>query len=204
MAGSPCEVDMRQDDERRLIERCKRGEREAFNELIQRYEKQVYNLAYRLTGNYDDAQDVASEVFVRILNSIQKFRGDSAFSTWLYRVVTNVYLDEKKRRSSHRHDSLEEYLEVEDGSVKRQIEDLTPGPHDIAEREERAVAIQAAINSLPEFQRVMIALYHIQEVPYEEIAEILNMPLGTVKSRLNRARRALRDKLLAQRELFGA
>jgi RNA polymerase sigma-70 factor (ECF subfamily) len=194
---------MRQ-DEIRLIERCKRGDRAAFNELLQRYEKQVYNLAYRLTGNYDDAQDIASEVFVRVFNSISKFRGDSAFSTWLFRVVTNVYLDERKRRTSHPVSSLEEYLEMEDGPVKRQVEDGAPGPQELAEQSERTRALQEAINGLPEFQRVMITLYHVQELPYEEIAEILNMPLGTVKSRLNRARRALRDKLLAQRELFGA
>lgn len=191
-------------DEKSLIERCKQGDPSAFNELIQRYEKQVFNLAYRLTGNYDDANDVASDTFVRIYNSIGKFRGDAAFSTWLYRIVTNVYLDTRKRRLAHPHSSLEEYLELEDGSLTRQIEDPLPGPQHNVEERERYEILQAAISELPEFQRIIIVLYHIQELPYEDIAEILDMPLGTVKSRLNRARRALREKLASQRELFGA
>lgn len=191
-------------DEKRLVERCVRGDNEAFNELIRRFEKQVYSLAYRLTGNHDDAEDVASEAFVRAYNAIRRFRGASALSTWLYRIVTNVYLDERKRRAAHPQSSLEEYLDVPDGQVKRQIEDSSPGPEEIAELAERSSVLQAAINSLPDFQKTMIVLFHIQELPYDEIAQILNMPVGTVKSRLNRARRALRDKLLAQRELFSA
>ncbi|MGQ9526064.1 MAG: sigma-70 family RNA polymerase sigma factor [Armatimonadota bacterium] len=191
-------------DEKRLVERCVRGDNEAFNELVKRFERQVYNLAYRLTGNHDDAEDVASEAFVRAYNAIRRFRGDCALSTWLYRIVTNVYLDERKRRTAHPYSSLEEYLEVQDGQIKRQIEDTSPSPDEAAERSERASALQAAISSLPEFQRIMIVLYHVQELPYEEIAQILNMPVGTVKSRLNRARRALRDRLIAQRELFSA
>jgi RNA polymerase sigma-70 factor, ECF subfamily len=190
--------------EKRIIERCKEGDLAAFNELVLRYEKQVYNLAFRLTGSYDDANDVASDTFVRIFNSIGKFRGDSAFSTWLYRIATNVYLDTRKRRSAHPNLSLEEYLEMEEGSMDRQIEDRGPGPQNKVEERERHERLMIAINKLPDFQRVIIALYHIQELPYEEIAEILNMPLGTVKSRLNRARRALREILEGQRELFGA
>jgi RNA polymerase sigma-70 factor (ECF subfamily) len=193
-----------QPDEKQLIERCKLGDTAAFNELILRYEKQVYNLAYRLTGSYDDANDVASDTFVRIFNSIGRFRGDSAFSTWLYRIVTNVYLDARKRRSAHPNLSLEEYMELEEGAMERQVEDASPGPQLKVEAKERYERLLEAINRLPDFQRVIIVLYHIQELPYEEIAEILNMPLGTVKSRLNRARRALREQLAEQRELFGA
>jgi RNA polymerase sigma-70 factor (ECF subfamily) len=191
-------------DEKRIVERCKRGDKSAFNDLILRYEKQVYNLAFRLTGNYDDANDVASDAFIRVFNSIGKFRGDSAFSTWLYRIVTNVFLDTRKKRLAHPHASLEEFLEGEEGNLVRQIEDTGPGPEDEIQKMERHEALQAAINKLPEFQRVIVVLYHIQELPYEDISVILNMPLGTVKSRLNRARRALKEILLQQRELFGA
>jgi RNA polymerase sigma-70 factor (ECF subfamily) len=190
-------------DDKQLIECCKRGDKAAFNELVLRYEKQVFNLAFRLTGNYDDANDVASDTFVRIFNSIGKFRGDSAFSTWLYRIVTNVYLDNRKRRLAHPHTSLEEYLEMEEGSLARQIEDPSPGPQIDVEQQERYSILQEAIDQLPDFQRIIVVLYHIQELPYEEISEILHMPLGTVKSRLNRARRALKEILAPQRELFG-
>lgn len=193
-----------QQDDKRLIERCKRGDTAAFNDLVLKYEKKVFNLAFRLTGNYDDANDVASDTFIRIYNSLHKFRGESAFSTWLYRIATNVYLDSRKRKMAHPHSSLEEYLELEDGNLPRQIEDEGPGPQVKVEELERNEMLQAAINELPEFQRLMVVLYHIQELPYEEISEIMNMPLGTVKSRLNRARRALREILSSQRELFGA
>ncbi len=192
-----------QPDEKRIIERCQRGDRAAFNDLVLKYEKQVYNLAYRLTGNYDDANDVASDAFLRVFNSIGKFRGDSAFSTWLYRIVTNVFLDRRKRRLTHPHVSLEAEMTLEEGDLPRQIEDPAPGPEVEAEKRELRRVLQAAINELPEFQRVIITLYHLQELPYDEISEILQMPLGTVKSRLNRARKALRERLASQKELYG-
>src|SRR5262245_37978682 len=111
-----------------LIRRCQRGDAEALNQLIQAYHKHVFNLAFRLSGNYDDAQDIAQEAFIRVFNAIGSFRGDANFSTWLYRIVTNVFLDERKKRRVREHGSLDEYLELEDSSVARQIEDPTPGP----------------------------------------------------------------------------
>ncbi len=189
-------------EERHLVERCQKGDLQAFNELVQRYEKQVYALAYRLCNNYDDAEDIAAEVFLRVFNALPRFRGDALFSTWLYRVVTNVYLDTRKRKTSHPTSSLEEYLEAEDGGQERQVEDTAPSLQTQIEAEERREALRRAIDALPEFQKIMITLYHLEELPYERIAEILEMPLGTVKSRLNRARRALRDQLVAQGELF--
>src|SRR5665213_3421032 len=115
-------------EERALIERCKRGDLAAFNDLIRRYEKQVYNFAYRLTGNYDDANDVAQDAFLRVFNAIGSFRGDASFSTWLFRITTNVFLDERKRAKAHPHASLDEYLELDESTVTRQIEDPAPQP----------------------------------------------------------------------------
>ncbi|HEY3282425.1 MAG TPA: sigma-70 family RNA polymerase sigma factor [Armatimonadota bacterium] len=189
-------------EERLLVERCQKGDLAAFNELVQRYEKQVYTLAYRLCGNHDDAEDIAAEVFLRVFNALPRFRGDAQFSTWLYRVVTNVYLDTRKRRSNHPVASLEDYLETDEGGQPRQVQDTAPSPQEELEANERREVLQRAIQALPEFQRIMITLYHVEELPYEQISEILQMPLGTVKSRLNRARRALRDHLVAQGELF--
>jgi RNA polymerase sigma-70 factor (ECF subfamily) len=174
------------------------------NQLILAYHKHVFNLAFRLTNNYDDAQDVAQEAFIRVFNSIGSFRGDANFSTWLYRIVTNVFLDERKKQRVREHSSLDEYLDLEDSSVARQIEDPSPGPEDAVEQRERNELVGAAVRDLPENQRVMIALYHFQSRSYEEIAEIMNLPIGTVKSRLNRARLALKEKLAGSRELLGA
>ncbi len=186
-----------------LIERCKRGEMSAFDELVSHYEKRVFNFAYRIAGNYDDANDVAQEAFVRVFNSIHTFRGDANFTTWIYRIVTNVYLDERKKSKSHRQTSLDEYIELDENSVSRQIEDDTPHPDEVVEEKERDSALQKAINELPDYQRIIVTLYHLKHVSYEEIAEMLNLPIGTVKSRLNRSRLALKEKLENQPELFG-
>ncbi len=191
-------------EERALIERCKRGDIGAFNDLVRRYEKQVYNFAYRLTGNYDDANDVAQDAFLRVFNAIGTFRGDSSFSTWLFRITTNVFLDERKKAKAHPQTSLDEYLELGESSVARQIEDPSPSPEAVLEESERAQILRQAVGGLPEYQRAMVTLYHTQQKSYEEIAEIMDLPIGTVKSRLNRARLALKEKLSGIRELFNS
>jgi RNA polymerase sigma-70 factor, ECF subfamily len=191
------------ESERLLIERCKQGERQAFDELVRKYEKRVYNLAYRLSGSYDDANDISVDAFVRVFQAIKMFRGDANFSTWLFRIVTNVYLDRRKRTRNKQHLSLEEVIDVEESTVTRQVEDPGPTPGAVVEQKERAQLIQSAIVSLPTDQRTMIVLYHTEGFSYEEIASVLELPIGTVKSRLNRARLKLREKLEPIRELFG-
>lgn len=190
-------------DEQALIERCKKGDVDAFDQIVRLYEKRVFNCALRITGNYHDACDVAQEAFIRAFNSINTFRGDAKFATWIYRIVTNVYLDERKKSKSHRQTSLDDYIELEESAVARQIQDDSPSPEEIVENQERARSLQRAICSLPDYQRVIVTLYHMQHRSYEEIAEILRLPIGTVKSRLNRARLALAEKLENDPELFG-
>ena len=187
---------------RSLIQRCKQGDICAFNELVQRYQKRVFNFAYRMAGNYDDANDVAQEAFIRVFNAIGTFRGDANFTTWLYRIVTNVYLDERKKQKSHLHTSLEDYIELEENTVTRQVENGGPGPDSLLEQGERDDLLNRAIRELPEYQRIMVILYHTQGKSYEEISQIMKLPIGTVKSRLNRARLALKEKLEPIRELF--
>lgn len=191
-------------EERTLIERSRRGDSAAFDRLVGAYEKSVYNTAYRLSGSYDDASDIAQEAFVRAWNNLKSFRGDSAFSTWLYRIVTNVFLDDRKRKRARPQRSLDEAVALDESSVARQFEDDAPGPADLAESGERQMLLERAIQTLPESQRVVIVLYHSQGLSYDEIAEITNLPMGTVKSKLNRARLALRDRLAPVAELFGA
>lgn len=190
------------EDERRLVSLSQRGDIEAFDTLVRAFERPVYNLAYRMTGNYDDANDVASEAFIRVFSAIPRFRGESAFATWLYRIVTNVFLDERKRRRAHPMVSLDDDYEVEGSNLQRQIEDSAPGPNALAEEQERRRALDRAIQSLPDFQREMITMYHVLNMSYEEIGDITGAPIGTVKSRLNRARLALRDGLGESRDLF--
>lgn len=189
-------------EEKELIKRSQRGDVAAFDRLVRRYERSVFNTAYRLSNSYDDASDIAQEAFVRAWNNLKSFRGDAAFSTWLYRIVTNVFLDDRKRKKTRQHRSLEEERELDESNVVRQYEDPAPGPQELAEGDERRRILEQAIAALPEAQRVMVVMYHTQGLAYEEIAEITGLPMGTVKSRLNRARLALRDKLGDVAELF--
>jgi RNA polymerase sigma-70 factor (ECF subfamily) len=188
--------------DRNLIARCQRGDNEAFNLLVQRYERVVFNFAYRLAGNYDDANDVAQEAFVRAYSAMCTFRYDAAFSTWIFRITTNIFLDERKRRKIRNFTSLDEVVELDESSVGRQIEDPSPTPEETVTSNERAGLITKAIQSLPEFQRTMIVLYHVERKSYEEIAEVMELPIGTVKSRMNRARLALKETLSEFKELF--
>lgn len=197
--------------DRELVARSRGGDMGAFDLLVGRYEKQVYNTAYRLSGSYDDASDIAQEAFLRAWNNLKSFRGEAAFSTWVFRIVTNVFLDERKRvRARREHRSLDDVLSPSgsananggDGVVTLQFEDCAPSPQDRVEQQERLSLLEDAIADLPEAQRVMVVLYHSQSKSYEEIAEIMSLPMGTVKSRLNRARLALKNRLTPLAELF--
>lgn len=185
-----------------LIERCKTGSTDAFDELVSRYEKQVYNFAYRISGNHEIAWDVSQEAFIRVFNSIRSFRGDANFSTWAYRIVKNVYLDELKKSKASRTTSLDEYVELDENSVQKQVQDNDPTPDQVVEAKDRTRILQEAINSLPDYQKIIVTLYHVRHQSYEQISDILDLPIGTVKSRLNRARLALADILRPKLELL--
>lgn len=193
---------MLESEERLIIERCKRGDNAAFDTLVRAYEKRVYNFAYRLCSHYDESNDIASDAFLRVYQAIHLFRGNANFSTWLFRIVINVYLDRRKRARNKQHLSLQEYIDLEENSLTRQVEDPSPTPDRIAEDHERRDVLQNAIASLPDYQRAMIVLYHTEGKSYEEIAQALDLPVGTVKSRLNRARLFLREKLQPLKEHF--
>ncbi|ARU40951.1 RNA polymerase subunit sigma-24 [Armatimonadetes bacterium Uphvl-Ar1] len=185
-----------------LIERAQKGDRSAFNDLVGLYEERAYKYAFRLTRNPDLASDVVADAFVRINSALKNFRGQSAFGTWLYRIVTNCYLDRKKRDKETRNVSLDQTLNTGSGDMERQWEDDADGPAEIAERNARESAMQNALAQMPEYQQAMLVMYHVEALSYEEIAETLDLPIGTVKSRLNRARVALRDILSQSPELF--
>ncbi|MFY9234708.1 MAG: sigma-70 family RNA polymerase sigma factor [Fimbriimonadaceae bacterium] len=189
-------------DDRVLIERAQRGDRDAFDALINKHQRRAYQYAYRLTSNPEEASDVVAEAFVRVYSALHNFKGQSAFTTWFYRILTNCFLDIRKREKSRPAISLESALQTPDGELERQIEDPGMSPHDESERAERARSVEAAVSVLPEYQRAMIVMYHAEMMSYEEIAESLDLPIGTVKSRLNRARLSLREQLVKDEELF--
>jgi RNA polymerase sigma-70 factor (ECF subfamily) len=189
-------------DDQVLIERAQKGDRDALDQLIRKYEKRAYQYAYRLTSNSEEACDVVGDAFVRIYSAMRNFKGNSAFTTWMYRILTNCFLDLRKRDRNRPSVSLEAAMQTEDGIVERQFESDEPTADLIAERNQREATIEHAVSLLPEYQRAMVTLYHAENLSYEEIAEALDLPIGTVKSRLNRARLSLREQLVRDEELF--
>lgn len=185
-----------------LISRSQAGDRTAFNALVEKHQARAYQYAYRLTRNADEASDIVVEGFLRVFNAIHNFKGQSSFITWLYRIMTNCYLDHKKRDKSKRNISLEATLNTESGELLRQVEDTDPTPYEQTENTARIARLDRAIAELPDYQRAMIVMYHSEMMSYEEIAHALDLPVGTVKSRLNRARLSLRDLLAKDEELF--
>jgi RNA polymerase sigma-70 factor (ECF subfamily) len=182
-------------DERSLIERSCKGDVHAYDVLVRRYERIMYQLAVRLTGNTDDAADIAQEAFIRGWNHIKAFRREAMFSTWMHRIVVNVFLDHRKKNRNKKHISLEQSIDANQEATTMDIADTAAGPEALALETEQQRELHRALMDLPDAQRTLMVLFHIQEKTYEEIVEITGLPLGTVKSRLNRARLAMRDRL---------
>jgi len=189
-------------DEALLISRCKEGDDEAFSLLIERYQQKVYNTAFRMMGNYHDASDCTQEVFLRIFRSIRSFRGESSFSTWVYHITVNVCKDELRSRSRHIDESIDEMLQTSDGERHKEIAADCPEPSEIYETTELMDRLQVLINELDPNYRLILLMREHDELSYQEIADTLGLSIGTVKSRINRARIALRKKIIADGKLF--
>lgn len=192
----------RHQDDQILIERWQKGDRSAFNALIRAHEARAYQYAFRLTRDADAAADVVAEAFVRVLNALPNFKSQSTFSTWMYRIVTNCFLDLRKKERLRKAASLDTLLQTDEGEMARQVVDPGETPDEIAERDARETEMERALSLLPEYQRAMIIMYHAEMLSYEEISAALDLPIGTVKSRLNRARLSLREILVREGELF--
>jgi len=177
--------------------RVQAGETDAFEVLIRRHEKKIFNLLYRWLGDYDDAAEAAQEVFISAYRSIKKFRGDSSFSTWLYRIAMNHAKDRRKSLSltRQRHVPLETAKPDGDGGPVTKLPHPGPDPSQNAEQQEIQERVQEALNRLDADDALLILLRDLQDVSYEEIVQALGIPLGTVKSRLHRARQALKTVL---------
>jgi RNA polymerase sigma-70 factor (ECF subfamily) len=185
-------------DEQKIIEQARDGDMGAFDILIQRYQDQVYSVAYRLVGNEDDAADVAQEVFLAFFRYLKAYRGDSKLSTWLHRITVNMVKNlwsRRKRQGYDQTDPLDEGDDPEDPALIEVIADPAPNPRRRAAGAEIAEAIERKLLEIaPEF-REAIVLRFIEGLSYEEIAEVTKEPLGTVKSRIFRARKALKDRM---------
>jgi len=182
-----------------LIVRCQTGNREAFDELIARYQRYVFNLVYQHLGDIDDIDDVAQEVFVRIYKFIRKYRGQASLESWIYKIVLNYCRTHARRRSSlarlfvpistTKHDE-ERSFELLDA-----LPDHSYNPEKTIEQRKIVQEIMEAVRALPEIYRNILIMREVNELSYEEIAEILGISIGTVKSRISRARDLVRQKV---------
>ena len=186
-------------EEQVLVMRAQRGEQEAFQVLVERYQSLVYTLALRMVSSPEDARDVAQEAFVSAWKALPKFRMDAKFSTWLYRLTMNAATDLLRRRKKEREDRS-----LDDEAVAVGVADPTPSPQELAEQKERREILRRCIAQLSDNHRKILLLREVNGLDYAEIGEVLELTPGTVKSRLARARRELREKLLASGNYFDA
>jgi RNA polymerase sigma-70 factor, ECF subfamily len=176
-------------DDTQLIEATLRGETSAFGELVRKYQDRLYNTLVHLTGSPEDAGDLAQEAFVQAFVKLDTFRRSSTFFTWLYRIALN------KTASSYRRKKPIGSLDCAREATGREPVATNPGPHEQLESEERREQVRRALGRLGEEHRTILVLREIEGCDYETIADVLDVPLGTVRSRLYRARAAMHDQL---------
>jgi RNA polymerase sigma-70 factor (ECF subfamily) len=172
--------------------------RRDFDRLVQRYHKQAYNIAYRLTGNHADAEDLTQEAFVRAFRFFDNYRRDLPFENWLFRIISNLFVDDLRRRPKARIQSLDAPVgndATSESNAFLEIPDSRDNPERVVLHEELDEQIQKALASLPADFRTTVILADIESMSYEEISEAMHCSLGTVRSRLHRGRKLLRTKL---------
>jgi len=172
------------------VRRLQRGDVNAFEILVRRHEKAIFNLVYRMLGDYDDAAETSQEVFLSAYRAIGQFRGDANFSTWIYRIALNHAITRRKNTSLRQ----KRFVSIDGTDM---TDDAQIGPAETLEKKELRERVQGALNELDPEDATVILLRDLQDIPYEDIARVLKIPVGTVKSRLHRARQALKARLAA-------
>ncbi len=200
------ELNSATDEDAKSIKAFRAGDINAFNRLLEKYMDRIFNVCYRFLGDYEDAKDASQDVFLKVYDSLNKFRGDSSFYTWLYKITVNTcknklnsieyrlfrkmgIIIKKDCQGKPNKNSLDEYIQ--------NLPNGKPSPLTLLEYKEKELTIQRAINSLPPIQKIVVVLRDVEGFNYEEIAKITGLNTGTIKSRLFRARVRLRKKLEA-------
>ncbi len=184
--------------QKEVIENCKAGDEKAFAEIVLHCQKKVFNIAYRMLGNLEEAKDLAQEVFISVFEAIKDLKEEVKFDAWLTQITLNhcrnrwKYL---KRRQYFNSDSLDDPIETEDGDVPKAIYDPSGNPETLYEKKMIQQLIQGGLQKLKEDQRELLVLRDLQGFSYEEMGELLGLPEGTIKSRLHRARMDLKQVL---------
>ena len=184
--------------QRDVIESCKAGDQRAFAEIVLQSQKKVFNIAYRMLGNSEEAKDLAQEVFVSVFNSIKDLRDEIKFDSWLTRITLNHCRNRwkhLKRRQYFNSDSLDDPVEMEEGDVPRAVYDPSDNPETLYEKKMIQELVQRGLQKLKEDQRELLVLRDLQGFSYEEMCELLGLPEGTIKSKLHRARMDLKQVL---------
>ena len=180
-----------QADDSELVKRVCMGETQLFRMLIERHQQHIFNLCFRMLQRFEEADDATQDTFLKAYRSLKRFRGDASLKTWLCRIARNECLN---RLRHERMDPLDEQLTAEGGF---QLVDSTPSPLELIEQQEIRSTVHAAINELPPSYRLVITLFHLEGLSYEEISQVMEIPMGTVKTHIFRARRLLKSKLQA-------
>jgi RNA polymerase sigma-70 factor (ECF subfamily) len=194
---------LRDRSDNEIIEEVKAGGKEAFNYLIERHAPKLFQASYGLLGSKEDAEETVQDTFVRAFRGLDKFRGDASFETWIYRIVINLSRNKyqwNKRRAADQHVSLSYKVDSRDNTESKEevpIPDGTLGPEKLMEEAEFESNIMAGLDRLPENLRETMTLRHINDLPYEKIAELQDCKIGTVKSRIARGREILREFIVS-------
>jgi RNA polymerase sigma factor (sigma-70 family) len=177
-----------------LIRRCLAGDQKACRDLVHRYQRQVFSVVIRVVRQAEDAEDLTQETFVRMFRALSRYDLERPFAAWLFTIATRLAIDQLRRK---RVKTLSLNVAEPGSTEERTIDVEDPGlkPDEIASNAEEEIRTQQLIDSLPEHYRIMVLLRHQQDLSYEEIAEALNMPLGTVKARIHRARALLKERI---------
>ena len=189
-------------DEPMLIEKIKKGDTHAFSELVKAYDKKALNFAYRMLRDLNEAEDAVQEAFLRVFDKIHTFHGNSSFSTWFYTILNNICLDMLRKRARGGDVVSITQASSDDHEYELQIEDTADGPFELLQKKSALKLVDKALSKVSDEHRAVIVMRDINGLEYEEIAKILNVSLGTVKSRISRARLALRKILEENKELF--
>ena len=178
-----------------LVLAAKKGDLEAFSELVKRYDRNIFRIAQHITHNEEDAQDVVQEAFLKAYQNLEQFQGNSKFYTWLVRIAVNEALMKLRRRRSDKTVSLDEDVVTEEGSMPREVADWSPNPEQLYGQSEWGDILKKTIQGLPPGFRTVFVLRDVEELSTEETAEMLGLSIPAVKSRLLRARLQLRERL---------
>lgn len=176
-----------------LVKTAIAGREASFEELVRRYQRPIAAYVYRMVGDYDAALDLTQEVFIKVYNSLSRYRSEFKFSTWIYKIAHNAAIDHLRRYAVREH-TISSGFDAERREVT--VERRRPTPEQESERKERRSEVEMVVEMLPSAYRELIVLRHSHDLSYDEIAEVTGLPLGTVKNRLFRAREAMRDLLI--------